>query len=276
MMGMRAEIVEYMGRCGTSGKIPNFWMSPWYLENSGWVPIQEDGAIGWIESEGSQRLMLPMLSPSGAASGKPWADFPLPSPVLDGLDRQYVYSPSQINSWTGGANRGRRKALGVALRALSNPSLSAFCLSWGSIPSIQESAAESILREWSAEKGDGVYDPEMMVQALLVPPENSMAKVGQLYLGDTLLALVMIDLGPITGDGAWWNFRYCLPLNIPGVAELARFFVWDYLAQVFSGPHNRPIFINDGGDLDRPGLAQFKQKLNPLLVLYTPTNNKME
>ena len=118
---------------------------------------------------------------------------------------------------------------------------------------------------WAVEKGDGVFDPYRMVEAVLGSIPAGLAQRLTLLVKGKPMGVSVID----PGLEYRVNYRYCLVApGLPGLSELCRMLTWDYLAQ------STFKLINDGGCLDRPGLEQFKDKLCPAFKLNVPTTKE--
>lgn len=129
-----------------------------------------------------------------------------------------------------------------------------------------EKATQDYLADWAGEKGDGVFDPDRMVEAVLGELPQGLASRITLLVKGKPLGVSVID----SGIDCWVNYRYCLVSpGLPGLSEFCRMLTWDYIAR-----NTAFKLINDGGGLDRPGLEQFKDKLCPDHKLNVPTTKE--
>lgn len=253
-----------------AGHSPNFLMSQYWMTMQGyWVRgthSPEGRPVIQVVKKGLPILPTIYMDDYSVDDGPCEAGFATGDSVDSLWDRQYVYTPSLIlDGWQGGQFRGRRKALSLALRNLGADLSDCQMVRWDR--DRDGPATQDYLAAWAEGKGDGVYDPDLLVEAMLGDSleynSNSAGKASLLVRGRTM-GVATIDRG-IPG---WVNFRYCLVApNIPGLSELCRMMTWQTIATQY--PDIR--FINDGGCLDSPGLEQFKDKLCPAYKLFVPT-----
>ena len=253
------------------GEVPNFLMSPYWLRACGYLVSRNCNpcfreSLEVRDPEDGQ-LVLPgiYLDDYSLADEKFEAGFATESGVPSLWDKQYVYRPSRIlDGWQGGQFRGRRKALLLALRNLNARLENCQLVPWEK--SRDEKPTQDFLADWAGKKGDGVFDPDRMVEAVLGTIPAGLAQRLTLIVKDKPMGVSVID----PGLDCWVNYRYCLVApGIPGLSELCRMFTWDYLAR-----HTTFKLINDGGCLDCPGLEQFKDKLCPAYKLNVPTTKE--
>ena len=251
------------------GEAPNFLMSPYWLRAGGYLitrhyTLSRDTIEVRDPEDG--RLVLPgiYLDDYSIAPEKFEAGFATESGVSSLWDKQFVYRPSRIlKGWQGGQFRGRRKALSLALRNLEARIENCQLVPWEK--SRDEKFTQDYLSDWASEKGDGIYDPDRLVEAMLGELPQGLASRLTLLVKGKPMGVSVID----PGLECWVNYRYCLVApGLPGLSELCRMFTWDYIAQ------STFKFINDGGCLDRPGLEQFKDKLCPAFKLNVPTTKE--
>ena len=252
------------------GEAPNFLMSPYWLRAGGYLitrhyTLSRDTIEVRDPEDG--RLVLPgiYLDDYSIAPEKFEAGFATESGVSSLWDKQYVYRPSRLlNGWQGGQFRGRRKALSLALRNLDVKIEDCSMTPW--YRPRDEKATQDYLTAWAGEKGDGVFDPDRMVEAVLGTIPAGLAQRLTLLVKGKPMGVSVID----PGLECWVNYRYCLVSpGLPGLSELCRMLTWDYLAR-----NTTFKLINDGGCLDRPGLEQFKDKLCPAFKLNVPTTKE--
>ena len=253
------------------GEAPNFLMSPYWLRSGGYLVSRCRNSYGRdsieVRDPEDGQLVLPgiYMDDYSLADEKFEAGFATESVVPSLWDKQYVYRPSRIlDGWQGGQFRGRRKALSLALRNLDVKIEDCSMTPW--YRPRDEKATQDYLAAWAVEKGDGVFDPDRMVEAVLGTIPAVLAQRLTLMVKDKPMGVSVID----PGIECWVNYRYCLVApGLPGLSELCRMLTWDYLAR-----HTTFKLINDGGCLDRPGLEQFKDKLCPAYKLNVPTTKE--
>lgn len=251
---------------------PNFLMSPYWMRAQGYiVEVTNEEPGRWVYSvldpETGERVLPSICAPGYSTAPGPYtAGFATRVMPDDMWDAQYVYTPGRIlDGWKGSQFRGRRKALSLALRNLGAELADCQMVAWDR--ERDGASTQEYLANWADSKGDGIYDPELMVEAVLGQSRNlcpySAGRASLLVKGRTM-GIAVIDRG-IPG---WVNFRYCLVApGVPGLSELCRMMTWQTIAQCY--PDVR--FINDGGCLNSPGLEQFKDKLFPVAKLFVPT-----
>ena len=181
------------------------------------------------------------------------------------LRAQSCPMPLNLDTWDGlRCQMGCCKALSLALRNLDVKIEDCSMTPW--YRPRDEKATQDYLSAWAMEKGDGVFDPDRMVAAVLGTIPAGLAQRLTFSVKGKPMGVSVIDPGL---DG-WVNYRYCLVApGLPGLSELCRMLTWDYLAR-----HTTFKLINDGGCLDRPGLEQFKDKLCPAYKLNVPTTKE--
>lgn len=275
-MTTRPDIDTYLkaavAHCHTYlGEAPNFLMSPYWLRACGYIVSRccKKGRESLeVRDPEEGQLVLPgiyMDDYSLDQEEKYEAGFATENSVPSLWDRQYVYRPSRIlDGWQGGQFRGRRKALSLALRNLEDRIENCEVVPWDKAR--DEKATQDYLTDWAGEKGDGVFDPDRMVGAVLGELPQGLASRITLLVKGKPLGVSVID----SGIDCWVNYRYCLVSpGLPGLSELCRMLTWDYIAR-----NTAFKLINDGGGLDRPGLEQFKDKLCPVHKLNVPTTKE--
>lgn len=252
------------------GEAPNFLMSPYWFRACGYLVSRRRNSYGResieVRDPDDGQLVLPgiYLDDYSLADEKFEAGFATESGVPSLWDKQYVYRPSRIlDGWQGGQFRGRRKALSLALRNLNAHLENCQLVPWEK--SRDEKPTQDYLADWAGKKGDGVFDPDRLVEAVLGELPQGLASRMTLLVKGKPMGVSVID----SGIGCWINYRYCLVSpGLPGLSELCRMFTWDYITQ------SSFKFINDGGCLDCPGLEQFKDKLCPAFKLNVPTTKE--
>lgn len=227
--------------------IPNFWMTPEYVKFAEleWMEANH-GLCGWVDPSSDQVewVFPPMAHGSFFINSPIWAGFP-DNPGEDGavLDRQYFYDPDNFEDLHGKEWKTYRKNI------RKYPSRVKGNLWYRRLKqNEQQEAISELLANWA--EGKEIQDPEVMVRFCL--------------MGQTRWGLFLDDqlVGINVGDHNWIHgiYRYCLDDGTPFLNEYLRHcFYTSFWAQGF-------CYINDGGDLDNPELARFKQKLNPTHV----------
>jgi hypothetical protein len=111
-----------------------------------------------------------------------------------------------------------------------------------------------LIVEWlEAHRGD-IYDVELLMDKLLMGWRRQNTTYLSLFLDYELKAIVV---GEMFGDYCY--FVACI--TSPGEKFLEEYVRWKFMVEV------APVLVNDGGSLDREGLYEFKNKLNPMKVL---------
>lgn len=274
-MTARRDIDTYLKAAATHchkylGEAPNFLMSPYWLRACGYIVSRryKKGRESLeVRDPEEGQLVLPGICRGDYSldQEKYEAGFATENSVPSLWDRQYVYRPSRLlDGWQGGQFRGRRKALSLALRNLEARIENCEVVPWDKAR--DEKATQDYLADWAGEKGDGVFDPDRMVEAVLGELPQGLASRITLLVKGKPLGVSVID----PGIDCWVNYRYCLVSpGLPGLSELCRMLTWDYIAR-----NTAFKLINDGGGLDRPGLEQFKDKLCPVHKLNVPTTKE--
>lgn len=235
---------HYLGRMERLGITPNFWCSQEYFWRAG-IKFSVVGD-SYLASAPDGSLFLPILGKQGPLDGvEVFAAFPCMQ-IGQELDRQYIYTPGKVNL-SGNAWKPVRANVHRVQRKLGNLAL------WPMSPSEDVKRAALMLQAWSQKQGDQVYDPELMVDYLID--------------GDNRLAL-RDEHHNLHGILAWdynykyTNFRYCVVAQgVDGLSDVARL-----MFREWCGIHHPDRLINDGGDLDRPGLRRYKEKLQPIEI----------
>ena len=225
------------------GEAPNFLMSPYWLRSGGYMVSRCRNSYGRdsieVRDPEDGQLVLPgiYMDDYSLADEKFEAGFATESGVPSLWDKQYVYRPSRIlDGWQGGQFRGRRKALSLALRNLDARIDDCSMTPW--YRPRDEKETQDYLAAWAVEKGDGVFDPDRMVEAVLGTIPAVLAQRLTLMVKDKPMGVSVID----PGIECWVNYRYCLVApGLPGLSELCRMLTWDYLAR-----HTTFKLINDG------------------------------
>ena len=249
---------KYLKLLERKGIRPNFWCSNEYFEPAGFKE-QTVGNSVWIEDESGQ-LMFPPLSlrsKNYPYSSMPkdkfsiWADFSNPRRIyLMGiygfLDYEYIYDPKSFLNMTGKHWATFRK------NCRKYPKRHKGNLQYRAVNPINDIVKISEFFEaWLREnKWPEYHDGEVMTKYVL--------------FGQNREALID-SAGDIHGLNIWdenytfINYRFCLCYDRPFLSEYMR-----YLFYVHKVNQNKSV--NDGGILDRPGLKEFKDKLNPIAI----------
>lgn len=221
--------------------LPNFWCSLEYWRRAGVsFAVSFNGTITVTDAEG--HLFLPLLCQSGFCT-EPLAFAAFPDFPGEVVDRQYIYSPG-LPEMSGTDWKPIRSTMRRVDRKLGSLSLSLLR------PKEDVKRTASLLYAWARSQGEPLYDPELMADFVLN--------------GDHRLAL-RDDNGVLWGVLVWdanykyTNFRYCIVSGeVEGLSDVARL-----LFREWCGEHHPNRLINDGGDLDRPGLRRYKMKFQP-------------
>lgn len=234
----------YLDRMESLKIVPNFWCSLEYWKRAG-IRFSVVGDT-YLSSDSDGGLFLPILTPKGPLSAPTWfAGFP---GDVGGeiLDHQYIYSPG-MPDMRGTTWKPVRANVHRVERALGPLRLEP-------LKSGQDlKKAGDLLLEWALDQEGSVYDPGVMADYILN--------------GDNRLAL-RDEKNVLWGVLAWdsnyqyTNFRYCVVAgSVDGLSDVARL-----LFREWCGTHYPHRLINDGGDLDRPGLRRYKLKFHPTEV----------
>lgn len=237
---------------------PNFWISDEYFKKARFNTMigEDDNSITvWDDNQ----LVFPAIDKNGKflrGVNPIWADF-------DGykdewkepkfLDYNYIYNPFNFNNMEGNKwavfRKNVRKFPERINHMIAYSSYRAYdTLCKGSF----EKELVELAEDW-LKKIDFVHDEKTFLKYLF-EGENR----GILY----------DSMGKIYGINIWdenyefVNFRYCICGKHEFISEYMRYcFYTDKEIQY------KNKFVNDGGILDNPELARFKDKLNPILKL---------
>ena len=230
---------------------PNFWMSEEYAEKKELRWTEEGHLIGYKDMEKPDEWFYPPLVLNVGQfdlNQNIFAGFPGQLNVhlmeWEPLDNQYIYDPQNFKDLSGGKWKVFRR--NVRKYRERNPGV---LLYKSLVPKEFEEEIEEMILNWT-DNNKEVYDPEVMVEYLL----GGEYRWGLIRNGK----LVGINVADISSK-TFVNFRFCLDDGAP--------FLNEYLRLCFYLSWGKGTLINDGGDLGRKGLAQFKRKLNPVSVI---------
>ena len=249
---------KYLQLLERKGVKPNFWCSKEYFENAEFKEYAAGNSI-WVEDENGQLMFPPLDSRLNCLySDLPedktsiWADFNnivfttrLPN-AYEFLDYEYIYNPKSFLNMAGKHWSAFRK------NCRKYPKRHKGNLQYRAVDPINDIVKISEFFEtWLRENSwPEYYDGEVMTKYVL--------------FGQNREALID-SAGDICGLNIWdenymfVNYRFCLCYDWPFLSEYMRRLFYTHKAE-----QNK--LVNDGGILDRPGLKEFKDKLNPMAV----------
>lgn len=253
-------MLHYLTLLAQSRILPNFWVSPAYLERAG-AQEYESGDLIWLEADGVP--LFPPLSFSGKIA--PMEQWPVPYCWSDFegftadtehkelLDYEYLYAPANFKSMVGGKWATFRK--NCRKYPTRNPGST---YNRDTEPTVDELVL--LLQRWAAkfDEEDTIHDFPIILRYI----ENieHQSNFGWKTLRSKYGELIGINIW----DRNWKyiNFRYCFcDQSIPFLSEYIR---WLFYTDPVIVSQNR--LVCDGGVLDRPELKSFKEKLNPYRV----------
>ena len=201
--------------------------------------------------------MLPPVYHDGGLAPVPdgidyiWAGFvdqAPPGPCWTGelLDHQYLVNPQGFTLMIGGEWATFRK------NSRKWPKTHPTATYLRGVQDTTQSRIE-VLEAWleSVDPDAEVFDSEVMTEYLLNGSHSE-----ELWQGGQLKAVNIWDTGP----GNWLVYRYCIARPEPFLSDYARLLF--YLGHRV-GRAGEDYRVNDGGDLGRPGLAEYKRRMNP-------------
>lgn len=268
---------------------PNWWCSDEYFHRAGWTErtlVAPNGAkaIGVFE-KCSDLLVLPLvgLSPYRLLTYVPkigiWADLPGFCPdfyefparlhrVSDSnpsiLDLNYIYNPADFlemkgSQWAVFRKNSRkfpRRYIQQNIRYIPEPEWTPACEDY-----LDQSS--DLMDEWTGRlPEDELADAATLIN-YFCKGNNRMVLVDD---SDRLLGMNIWD-----DNYKYINYRYCICRDTPFLSEYMRLLFYQDIAKRHPGK-----LVNDGGVLDRPGLQEFKNKMNPVkkLTIFTWKGNE--
>lgn len=223
---------DYWTAIKNSGLQPNFWCSEEYWAAAGWTVRERKW---WEIRDQEENLMLPAITSDGMVlSLSSWSTL-----IGQGgnhfLDWNYMYDPKNFSSMLGGTWSKFRKN----------------CRKWPRRYSFDwrhpEQADMKLVENWATEKAR-IQDWEVLAW-YCTNAKNQLS----LIHADQVVAWLAWDENPV-----YTNFRWLLvDPDHPFLDEYCRWFFYTRLA-------NQNKLVNDGGSLNRMGLEQFKDSLQPV------------
>ncbi len=262
-------LAYWMNRLASLDIHPNFYCSLAYLTASGaQCYLTPDGDWAYVvdADDGDPVCMFPPVPANDrvaaevprdqwpALFGFIWSGFngyPAPEGYeTELLDYQYIYDQRSVAAAEGAAYATHRK------NARKWPNRTGHRLEAIAAVRLAQPVIQELCGVWLEERGGDVEDVPNMLRYLLTPPPGGIVRALVDPYGYPR-AIIAYDM-----NHRYINFRYCI--TRPGEP-----FLEDYVRSLFyASPAVQAQagtrLVNDGGMVDSPGLAQFKERLCPV------------
>jgi hypothetical protein len=243
----------------SEGLLPNFWMSAEYLTLSDVYIYSDPPLAGYKVCSSAPEWFLPPLFKSEAYDFQKhnskdihiYAGFPSiispdslgPNRFCEFLDYQFIYDPENFITMKGKRWKVFRRNVHKFLREYP-------ALTYKKIePGEYIDKISRLLQHWS--EGALLFDHEVMVRFLFFGKKR-----WGLFSGNVLIGINVYD-----ENWKYINYRYCIDNKRKFVNKILRYFFYTHPEIL-----DKNKLVNDGGCLDRPGLFQFKSRLNPVEI----------
>lgn len=257
---IQLKLEDYLNEAQRQNVEPNFYLSLSYLTLSESRCWWRDGWL-WIESDGW--CLTPPLKEGGSLKvrhappkwiRRVWSDFD-DNPIFwegckkEFLDWEYLFDPRRFLEMKGKDWEVFRKNVRKWPRHNPNWIYCSYAPSW---------QIEDLIKDWVGDKRENIEDVDLLIKFIWNNDHN--LQIQRRYLFDESERLVAVNVWE--ENWKFINYRVCIIRpNEPFLSEFTRWLFYTDHAVINSGK-----MVNDGGTVNKTGLKQFKDKMNPIRI----------